>query len=154
MSTNELKILFPDEDLTLMGEPTIVKPFPFGKIPKVITQASMIVQMMVSMPEELITEEGNLDLEDPATSIILATMMEQCGKPVMEILALSVNKPREWVEDLPPDEGILLLAKVWEVNKDFFMRRLAPMLQKLKKVNLKPTSPATTSSLGEQSSVN
>jgi hypothetical protein len=149
----DLKVLLPDEDLILNGEEIAVRPFPFGKIPKVVTQASMLIQMVLSLPPDLITDEGNIDIENPATAIILASMLEQGGEQIFSILALAVGKPKEWVESLPPDEGLLLLIKVWEVNKDFFMKRLGPLLRKLKPVTEKQPEQMNPSN-GEQSSVN
>jgi len=130
--TGDLQVLFPNREITLNGETIEIKPFPFGKIPKVIKQASHLIQIVMSLPEGLITEEGDINLEDPATAIVLASMMEHGGGVIFEILAIAANKPLVWVEELQPDEGILLLVKVWEINKDFFTKRLGPMLQQLK----------------------
>lgn len=154
MSDGDLKILMPDQELTLQGEKFDIRPFPFGKTFKVITQASSLIQMVLSLPTDLIMEDGTIDIENPATTIILSSMLEQGSGPVMSVMAMAVGKPVEWVENLDPDEGILLLIKVWEVNKDFFMRRLGPMLQKLKPVQGKASEETKKPSNGEQSSVN
>ena len=149
----DLQVLLPNREITLNGEVVEIKPFAFGKIPKVIKQASHLIQVVMSLPEGLITEDGDINLEDPATTIVLASMLEHGGGAIFEILALAANKPMSWVEELQPDEGILLLVKVWEVNKDFFTRRLGPLLQQLKiPKNLK--LPPQILSDGEVSSTN
>lgn len=50
------------------------------------------------------------------------------GEAVIEAVAIACRRPREWVAALPLDEAVRLAGAVFEVNADFFMRRLAPAI--------------------------
>ena len=54
--------------------------------------------------------------------------MANSGESIMELCAFSVNKPREWLNTVPSDEGVLLLRSIFEVNADFFSKRIAPAM--------------------------
>lgn len=131
-TTPDLKILLPDEEISIGGESLLFKPFPFGKLPKVIKHAGTIIGLFSSLPNSIYTTEGDLNLEDPAVLIILMQHFAESSDVLIEIACLGTGKPREWIENLDPYDGIFLLLKVWEVNKDFFTQRLAPLLQKYK----------------------
>jgi len=147
----DLKILLPEQEITVNEtEVLTIKPFTFGKLPKVIKQAGAIINMFSSLPVSVFDEEGELKLDDPAVLIILTTHMADGGENLIDILCLGTGKSKEWVEDLSAGDGILLLMKVWEINKDFFTRQLLPKLQKFPKA--KAQLPKTSD--GEISSSN
>ena len=50
---------------------------------------------------------------------------------VLELVALLVNKPRDWVDDLGVDELVQLFGAIVEVNLDFFTQRVLPLLSGL-----------------------
>ena len=135
----DLKVLLPDEEIIIGGETMIIKPFPFGKLPKVIKHAGAIIGVFSALPNTVFDDAGALNLEDPATMIILIEHIADGGDVLIEIACLGTGKPREWVEALDPYDGVYLLLKIWEVNKDFFTQRLAPLMQKYKKST--PTVP-------------
>ena len=131
-TTPDLKILLPDEEISIGGESLLLKPFPFGKLPKVIKHAGVIIGLFSSLPNSIYTTKGELNLEDPAVLIIMMQHFAESSDVLIEIACLGTGKSREWIEDLDPYDGIFLLLKIWEVNKDFFTQRLAPLLQKYK----------------------
>lgn len=148
-TTMDLKVLLPDQEITVNGnEVLIIKPFTFGRLPKVIKQAGAIINMFSSLPVSVFDEEGEIRLDDPAVLIILTTHMADSGENLVDILCLGTGKSREWVEDLSAGDGILLLMKVWEINKDFFTRQLLPKMQKFPKAKaqLQKTSDGDVSS--------
>lgn len=53
------------------------------------------------------------------------------GDDLVHALALSVRRPREWVAARELDEAIRLAEAVFEVNADFFVQRLVPMLSRV-----------------------
>lgn len=53
------------------------------------------------------------------------------GDDLVHALALSVRRPREWVAARELDEAIRLAEAVFEVNADFFVQRLVPMLARV-----------------------
>lgn len=54
------------------------------------------------------------------------TLFGERGDDLVQALALSVRRPREWVAARELDEAIRLAEAVFEVNADFFVQRLVP----------------------------
>lgn len=50
------------------------------------------------------------------------------GDAVIEAIAIAARRPRDWVMNLELDAAIRLADAVFEVNADFFIRRVAPAL--------------------------
>ena len=48
------------------------------------------------------------------------------GEAVIEAIAIASRRPRDWVASLDLDEAVRLAESVFEVNADFFIRRLLP----------------------------
>ncbi len=48
------------------------------------------------------------------------------GEAVIEAIAIASRRPRDWVASLDLDEAVQLAESVFEVNADFFIRRLLP----------------------------
>lgn len=44
---------------------------------------------------------------------------------MVKLLAISCDKPEEWITSLSDDDGQLLLMVWWSANQSFFLRRLA-----------------------------
>jgi hypothetical protein len=53
------------------------------------------------------------------------------GEDLVSALAVAIRKPREWVAARELDEAIRLSEAVFEVNADFFIQRLAPVLARV-----------------------
>lgn len=49
------------------------------------------------------------------------------GEDLVQALAIACRRPKAWVEELELDEAIRLAEAVFEVNADFFIRKVAPM---------------------------
>jgi hypothetical protein len=111
--TDELKTLFPGKEVEIAGKKMVIKPFSLGQIPKV---AGLFGKLGPALAES----NGNI-----------IKMIELGGEPMLDMLALSANKPRSWVDALEPDQGIDLIAAVIEQNKEFFAKKMGPALEKL-----------------------
>ncbi len=48
------------------------------------------------------------------------------GEAVIEAIAIASRRPRDWLASLDLDEAVRLAESVFEVNADFFIRRLLP----------------------------
>lgn len=119
--TKEIALLFPSgKEITLKGKKVIVKPFGFGKFPKVLQLA----------------KDLKLDNEAPAgadgvavaKSLDIGTIMAENADKVVDLCALALGVKSDYLDDLPPDEGIELCQAIIEVNADFFIKRLQPKL--------------------------
>ena len=53
-------------------------------------------------------------------------LLARHGNGVLELLALTTRRERAWVDDLSLDDAVQLAAAVFEVNADFFVRRVVP----------------------------
>ncbi|TCS71981.1 hypothetical protein EDC61_107119 [Sulfuritortus calidifontis] len=56
-------------------------------------------------------------------------LLARHGEAVLELLAITTRRERAWVNDLSLEEAVTLAAAVFEVNADFFVRRVAPAIQ-------------------------
>ena len=136
MSDKQLRVLFPARDIEVAGERMTLRPFPFGKLPKVIGYLGDMMHLITNIPEELIAVMEGEDAENdwkvnPELIGYFTTVIEIGGENILNMMALAVGKPREWVDELDPDEGLLLLMDVFEVNYDFFKQRFAPAFKKI-----------------------
>ena len=59
----------------------------------------------------------------------LALFSEHTDK-IVDAIALATGQNQDWVYALYPDEVILLAEAIWEVNQDFFVNRVLPVLTK------------------------
>ena len=109
--SDDLKTLFPGQDVTAGGEVLTITPFVFGQLPKV---AKCFAEIQSKM------QGGNL-IEIAAAG----------GEDLLALLCMAAKKPRAWFDTLPSDEGLALMAAVITVNRDFFVQRMAPFLEKL-----------------------
>ena len=57
-------------------------------------------------------------------------LLARHGDKLIDWLALASGQERRWIEGLPLDEGVELLAAVVELNADFFDRRVWPAAQR------------------------
>jgi hypothetical protein len=73
-------------------------------------------------------------------------LVSEHGEAVIDAVAIAVRRPREWVAGLDLDEAVQLASAVFEVNADFFMRRLAPAIaQATAKLDVITHSPTPSS---------
>lgn len=109
--SEDIKVLFPGKEVQAAGEVFTISPFTFGQLPKVAQCFAAIQTKMQS---------GNL-IEIAAAG----------GEDLLMLLCLAVKKPRAWFDTLASDEGLQLMAAVIEVNRDFFVQRMSPVLARL-----------------------
>lgn len=60
--------------------------------------------------------------------LLLPQLLDEGGEAVIEFVAFAIGKPRAWFDTLGGDDGLALTRAVFEVNGDFFVQRIAPML--------------------------
>lgn len=121
--TTEIKQLFPQgKEVSLKSKPVMVKPFGFGKFPKVL-----------KLLKDIKTENDlPADIQDlnKVRVMDVASLIANNAEVVVELCALAINEKLPFFDDLPSDEGIELCQAVIEVNADFFITRLQPQLLK------------------------
>ena len=128
---NDLDTLIPQTvELPVAGETLAIKPLKIGQMPAFLRAISPVMQHLTKTEIDWLTLFGNH------------------GDDLLSAIAIAVGKPRPWVDDLGPDDAILLTAKVIEVNADFFTRSVMPKLNGLfaQTKNLAPASGSMPSS--------
>ena len=58
------------------------------------------------------------------------TLFAEHTDKIVEAIAVAIRQPQDWVYELHPDEAIILCEAIWEVNQDFFVNRVLPVLTK------------------------
>lgn len=114
--SEDLKILVPDETVTTSQGAVTVKPFKFTQFPKVI---AVIQNYALSLDS----------LNDLDISAIASLLTSDGGEGVFDLICLATGKDRDWLDSLEADDGINLVAKVVEVNLDFFAQKLTPSIE-------------------------
>ncbi len=72
----------------------------------------------------------------------IEALMVQHSDRLIECCAIATDRPRAWVEDLEIDTFLELVTALIEVNRDFFVRRVAPAIEAL----IEKYAPALSSS--------
>lgn len=63
-------------------------------------------------------------------SVDVLSLVVENTPAVINLLAILLSKPKEWVEDLELDSMVKLVSAVLEVNLDFFIQRVLPSVLK------------------------
>jgi hypothetical protein len=139
-TTQELEVLFPDQELVISGETVLVKPLKFGQLPKAIKLLKPVSDALQAAGIfALRGEAGNAQFAlDPAWPLKIVDMLAVGGEDLLQFLAFAVGKPRAWLDTLDTDDGVKLVKAVFEINADFFVRRVFPMFM--------PAQPETAAS--------
>ena len=125
----ELEILFPTAELTIAGEKIEVKEY---TLKQQLQHNAKFVPFIVSLRQTLGKSKGDFDLDE------LMECLSANYQDVVELVALSISKPAEFIENLNAREGEDLLMAWWCVNSDFFTRKaIAPIMERMATQNLK-----------------
>lgn len=112
--------------LTVAGTTVEITPLRVGELPQFLATVQPIAEVFS---------------EDPDWLSLLAVH----GRALLKAIALAARSDLVWVESLQLDDAVRLAEAVFEVNADFFVRRVAPALQQAaRKVRSVTTSLGTT----------
>ncbi len=128
--SDDLKVLFPNETVTVAGEPIEVHPFYFGQISQVAKFCKPIVETLLSSGIMTITKDGDKSTIKIDDDVIpkLFQILEGGTEPLLCLVAFSVGKPRAFLDTVPMDDGIVLTQTIWEINSNFFVERVIPLI--------------------------
>lgn len=126
---NELQILFPVAELTINGEKIEVKEY---TLKQQLQHNAKFVPFITSLRATLGNNKDDFNLDQ------LMVCLSDNYQDVVELVALSINRSAEYIENLNAREGEDLLMAWWCVNSDFFTRKaIAPIMEQMAKDNLK-----------------
>jgi hypothetical protein len=108
MSASDLDVLVPQPQVVdLAGQRLAISPLVLGELPAMLKAVQPFAQRLAGEPDWL-------------------ALLSDHGDALLTGLAIASRQPREWVDALALDDAITLAATVFEVNADFFVRRIAP----------------------------
>lgn len=116
-NTSQLATIFPiGEHLVLQDTDVHIKPFKFGEMAKVFKLLAPLGEAMSSSHAAL----GPMGL--------VTALFGHEGDEIFHLCALVAKQPLDWVHNLDMDEAVDLMTAIVEVNHDFFIRKVVPML--------------------------
>lgn len=95
--------------LVIQGETIDLTPLKVGELPVFARAVQPIAAHLSASPDWL-------------------ALLAEHGEAVLTAVAIASRRPRDWVAALAIDEAIHLADTVFEVNADFFIRRVWPSL--------------------------
>lgn len=108
MTSSDLDTLVPQTQvLELAGQRLTISPLVVGELPAMLKAVRPFAEQLTGEPDWL-------------------ALLCDHGDALLTALALASRQPRDRVDALALDEAITLAAAVFEVNADFFVRRVAP----------------------------
>lgn len=139
----EIDVLFAEKEIEIAGETITIKPYSWSQSMKAIKPLSVLITYVVQHIEEIDellrgAEDDNALLSKlKAFSVILKPEeVEALVDALTDLMRIALDKPRRYVENLMLDEAIDAGKAIYEVNEDFFKKRLAKVefLSQAKKV--------------------
>ena len=117
---SEIDILYPEgKTVVASGESITVKPLKFGQIPK----ASLLLRPVVGKVAAAFSE---------GTAVASwVDVLADGGEELLLAMAWAINKPRDWFDEVSVDEGVELARALYEVNADFFTKKVMPLFAQL-----------------------
>lgn len=108
--------------LSYRSERLEIRPLTVGAVPGIVRLARPVIDAVLNL--QSVPEEGSEELVDLALDLI-----DQHGEALYSAVALAVGREREWIEGGDLGEFVELCRALVAVNRDFFARRLLPMLK-------------------------
>ena len=93
--------------VNIAGNTLEITPIRVGEVPALVHAVRPFVGLLSADPDWL-------------------ALLAEHSDALLSALALTVRRERAWVEGLSLDDAVRLAATVFEVNADFFVRRVAP----------------------------
>lgn len=130
--TDDLDVLEPAATaVSFRGEQVEITPLTVGHLPRLVRLARPVIDALLELdPEQLarIAPVGGAPGAGADTLAVLMQLVGDHGESVIDALALCTGRKREWIASGELDEFVALAATVIGVNRDFFTRKLAPLL--------------------------
>jgi hypothetical protein len=115
MGNSDLDVLDPpDTRVRVGGVDVVVKPLTIGQLPRFVRA------IQPAMPQ--LSVDGDLDW---------VTLVAEHGEGLIAAAAVATGLEPKDIEALPPDEFVVLCGTLFEANMDFFVRRLAPAMERV-----------------------
>lgn len=115
-ATDDLAAVIPPKKyLSIAGVDVEIVQIKIGRLPLVLRAVQPLRHMIVK-------QDGPFDM---------AGMFMLYADECLTLLAALSGQPREWIDALDIDDAIRLLSALLEVNMDFFVQRVLPLMPSL-----------------------
>ncbi len=141
---SELETLQPEGLAVVAGGETLtILPFTFGQLVKVTKYLKPLVGAVRSSGIWATERRGAEAVFKLAEDwpVRLVDAVSDGGEHLLDFIAFATGKSRDWLDGLDADAGIALAKGIFEVNADFFGRKVVPLLQ-----GLAPDGPTSSAS--------
>ncbi len=102
------------------GERLEIKPLTIGQLPKLVRLARPLIDALMDSDIDKLTDGAEIGP--------LLDLLDEHSERVFDAAAMITRRDRAWLEEGDPAEFVQLVKTVIEVNRDFFTRKLAPLL--------------------------
>lgn len=114
---NELAALQPESQFVIINDESFeIKPFKFRNMFKVLNHVSNMV--------------GDINPYEDET-IQFFRLIGSHEEDVLSIMALAINKPISFFDNVDTEQGLELATVIWKINQDFFVQKIQPKLESL-----------------------
>lgn len=117
---SDMQTIFPEITVELSSGAISVKPFTFGQLPQVLKKARTVYGGVSHLLEDGTNEAA-----------IILEIMAAGGEDLLDLVSLSINKPRSFFDTLSMDEGVKLIGAFLEVNLSFFVQKVLPQFKEV-----------------------
>lgn len=108
----DLEIFFPQgKEITIKGEKFVITELVFRTRTKVLRIVAEIIQSLAK-------ESPNFEVD---MSQGVTVLLNSAGDKLSEIYEIILDRPKEWVEDIPLRDEIALIEAIIEVNDIHFL---------------------------------
>ena len=120
--SKDLEVLAPTgASVAYRGERLEITPLTVGQLPRLVRVARPVIDAVLDL-------ESLPGDNDGALLTLVMDMVERHGEAAFEAVAVATGRDLAWIEGGDLAEFIALAKAVIEVNRDFFDRKLAPLL--------------------------
>lgn len=128
-ATSELDILYPNRDITVGGETVTVKEY-------TLIQQMQHNAKLAAFIATLRNQLASVDKPENARWDEIMQALADNYEAIIELVAVSINKPVEFVANLNAQEGEDLMLLWWAVNSNFFTRKaVQPLVEQIAQTN-------------------
>jgi hypothetical protein len=111
--------------VTLKGVDREIRPVVAGNIPRLVRAVQPFLEQLLAMDPEVL--QAPAEHVSDAIAFVVGLVGEH-GESALEAISAATRIPRKEIDELEGDELFALAVKAWEVNSDFFTRKLGPLL--------------------------
>lgn len=116
---SELSTLFPQGKTIVIGDKEFtIKPFKLGQLPSVF-------KCIEPISVKLFSAINDQSINSPA---VIVDLISVGGEHIIDLIKISTNETRLWVEELDLDQAVDVFTVILEVNADFFIHKVLPKL--------------------------